>query len=299
MLLVLVTSLIAVLAHRMSWILQHTRVAWVWAWAVMTLPSRLSFLQVARVQVASASTSPTLTMAASVRSTEAEAQATLQCRQASLAPAQVPRATHQRRPCTRPPHQASAARALVRRHLVMLLPALSTRLHRRATRRPRLPMVHPHRRHTPQLLPATRRPRQVTRLRRQATALPRRLTVVQPLHTIARPHLPTAQRRQHTAQQALSLVLVTTDAPLLRRRHQRTALPARSTPQRAPLATQRTPRRRPSSPPLLQVRRHHIRHLRPNGRRPARLTRPRKSTGHSCRPHARRQQLTFSRSPKQ
>jgi hypothetical protein len=111
---------------------------------------------------------------------------------------------------------------------------------------------------------------------------------VRPLHTIARPHLPTAQRRQHTAQQALSLVLVTTDAPLLRRRHQRTALPARSTPQRAPLATQRTHRRRPSSPPLLQVRRHHTRHLRPNGRRPARLTRPRKSTGHSCRPHARR-----------
>jgi hypothetical protein len=299
MLLVLVTSLIAVPAHRMSWILQHTKVAWVWAWAVMTLPSHLSFLQVAMVRVASASISPTLTMAASARSTQAEAQATLQCRQASLAPVQVPQATHQRRPCTRPPRQASAARALVRRHLVMLLPALSTHLHRRATRRPRLPMVRPHRHHTRQLLPATRRLRQVTPPRRQVTALRRRLTVVRPLHTIARPHLPTAQRRQHTARQARSLVQGMTGALLLHRRRQRTVLPVRSTPQRAPQATQRTHRRRPSSPPLLRARQHHIRHHRLSGRRPALHTRLRKSISHSCKLRARRQQLTCTRSPKQ
>ncbi len=238
-------------------------------------PSLLWLLQVAITLVISASISPTSTPAASVRSHQAEAQATPRCLQASQALVLLPQDTLQPRLATRLLLQASAARALVPRLQAMQLPALSIRLRRQATRQPRPPMARLLRRHIPQHLLATHRHRRLTRPRRQVTALPRQRIVVRLRRTTVRHRLHTVQRHRRTALQARNSVRPTTGARLHHPLPRRTALLVRSTLPQALLAMQRTRLHLPSSLPRLRVR-HHTRRLRQSGRRLAPLTRRRK-----------------------
>src|SRR5690242_3357299 len=270
----LATSSTMVPLHPTTWAPRRTRA--VWAWAVMMPPSLPLLLQVTITQAGGASIrGRTLTTVVSARSLQAEAQATLQRRQASRAPARRPLDILRPHQGTRLLRRASAARASVPHLRAMQPRAPSTRLPRQATHQPRLPMAHPPHHHTRLHLPVTPPLRRLTRPRRQATAQPR-LHIVAPHHrTTARRHPRTARRRLRTALQAHSSVRTTTGAHPLRPPPRHTVLPVRSTPQQALLATQRTRLHRQSSLPRHRVR-HHTRRPRQSGRQLARLTRLRK-----------------------